>query len=227
MRSVLKELDHVERYKSYQILNQIVEFETAVQIKILNESKILNTKLKKIGTRKHFYIVAASDLFEGKPEATIKIIMNNKLYFLKTDIKKVEGDYYFDSYEHLYELVRRKKQRFQIPKNWSQTAIIQSLEGDNKLKSEAIVIDMSKAGMKLNIKPEIPCYVKNQVIKLKFKIFRRAEIQLSAKIVHLKKNSSSGPTIGVQFMDDSILIKNKIQNVCDDLAFFYAAEPDI
>lgn len=227
MKSVLKELDHVEKYKSYQVLNQVVDYAADVQIKIPNESKIVNTKLKKIGARKHFYIVSVSDLLKSKPEVTIKIIISDKLFFLKTSIKEVEGNYYFENYEHLYELIRRKRQRFLIPKKWPQTAVIQSAEAVSKLRSDATIIEMSKAGMKLNIKAEIPRYEKNQIINLRFKIYRRAEIQLSAKIIHLKKNSSAGPTIGVQFMEHSILSKNKIQNICDDLAFFHAAEPDV
>lgn len=224
MNKVLKELAPVDRYKTYQILNQVMDSSSEIQIKIINDNKILNLKLKRIGQRKHFYLNSISERFENKPEVTFKIIINNKLYFLKTIIKKIEGKFYFDNYDNFFELIRRKKPRFRLPSNWFQSVFIQSEGLANEFKSAANIVEMSKEGMQLKITPEIPRYEKNQSINLKFKVFRRAEIQVNAKIIHVKKHTSGGPTIGVQFIDETILIKNKIQNVCDDLAFFYAAE---
>ena len=236
MIALLEQLAHIDKNQAFNILNQAVEDGILTQIKIVNEQKIINTKLKKIGIRKHFYIVDKASILNTKPEITIKIILKNRLFFLKTEIKLVEENFYFDSYENLYELVRRKKPRFNIPENWSQTASIQSTvssitqstsiqytENQKGLKSRASIIEMSKSGMKIKISNDLPRYEKNQTVILRFKVFRRAEIQVNAKIIYSKNNINSGPTIGVQFIADTILLKNKIQNVCDDLAFFYTA----
>lgn len=237
MKNILQELAQIERYNSYQILHRVISMNTEIQIKIAGKNKIIRSTLKKIGERKHFYLDSPAELFADNPEITIKIIFDTKLFFLKTEIKKFQGGVYFDNYEHMFELIRRKNPRFHIPKEWPQSAYIQIsdstvvqpnkiqyIELSKALKSAAIIAEISKSGMKLNIVAELPRYEKNQVIVLKFKIFRRAEIQLNAKIIHIKKNVAAGPTIGVQFMDESILLKNKIQNVCDDLAFFYTAQ---
>lgn len=224
MKSVLDQLVRVERNKAYQILNRVVDSKIVVQIKAENENKILNTTLKKINLRKHFYITARVSTLESKPIVAIKIIIQNKLFFLKTKIKNVDANYYFEDYENFFELVRRRSPRFQLPAHWLQSAVIQSTESIGRLKSPATIVELSKSGMKLNIGPEIPRYEKNQNIKLKFKILQHAEVQIYAKIVYTKKNMSAGPTIGVQLLLDSILLKNKIQNLYEDLAFFYAAE---
>lgn len=239
MRNILKELVQVERYSSYQILQKVIKTNTEIHIKIAEKNRIIKAKLKKIGERRHFYVVAPVDAFHDIPEITAKIIFNGKLYFLKTELKRFQGGVYFESYEHMFELVRRKNPRFQIPEQWPQSAQIQTtdttiiqpkkvtyLELSKLLKSVATITEMSKSGMKMNIAAEVPRYDKNQIINIRFKIFRRAEIQILGKIIHLKKNVAAGPTIGVQFMDETILIKNKIQNVCDDLAFFYTALGD-
>ena len=237
MKNILNELVQVERYSTYQILQQVIATNTEIQIKIAEKNRIVKATLKKIGERKHFYVVAPVETFYDTSEITVKIIFNGKLYFLKTELKKFQGGVYFESYEHMFELVRRKNPRFQIPDQWPQSAQIQTtettiiqpkkvtyLELSKLLKSVATITEMSRSGMKLNIAAELPRYDKNQIINIRFKLFRRAEIQLLAKIIHLKKNVAAGPTIGVQFLDETILIKNKIQNVCDDLAFFYTAQ---
>lgn len=225
MRSnILNELAHIEKNKAYQILNRAADYRTDVQVKITGENKIYNVQLQKIGMRKHFYIREKINHFDSQPEVTAKIIIENNLYFLKTKIKKNDQSYYFDDFEHLFELIRRKKPRFSIPEKWSQSAVIQATKTPYELKSAARIVEMSKAGMKLDIKAELPSYEKNQHIKLKFKLFRRGEVELKAKIIHVKKNKSGGPTIGVQFEDESTLLKNKIQNICDDLAFYFASE---
>lgn len=225
MRSnILNDLAHIEKNKAYQILNRAADYRTEVQVKITGENKIQNVQLQKIGMRKHFYIREKNHHFDSQPEVTVKIIIENNLYFLKTRIKKNENSYYFDDFEHLFELVRRKKPRFTIPDKWAQSAVIQATKTPYELKSAARIVEMSKAGMKLEIKAELPSYEKNQNIKLKFKIFRRGEVEVKAKIIHVKKSKSGGPTVGVQFEDDSNLLKNKIQNICDDLAFYFASE---
>lgn len=225
MRSnILNELAHIEKNKAYQILNKAADYRTEVQVKIAGVNKIHNVQLQKIGMRKHFYLREKNFQFDAEPEVTAKIIIENNLYFLKTRIKKNEQSYYFDDFDHLFELIRRKKPRFSIPEKWAQSAVIQGTKTPYELKSAAHIVEMSKAGMKLDIKAELPSYEKNQNIKLKFKLFRRGEVVINAKIIHVKKNKSGGPTIGVQFVDDSALLKNKIQNICDDLAFYFASE---
>lgn len=220
-------LSQVDKNTAYQILSRVAGHNIEINLKGKDNQTIYKTTLAKNSARRHYYIENRSLVFDVNAEITFKIIVDKKLYFLKTNIKKAASQFYFEHYEHLFELVRRKKPRFSIPEHWAQSAKIQGIHGPADLKSPAVIIDMSKAGMRLEVKSELPRYEINQPINLYFKLYRRAEILVKSKIIYLKNNKDTGPTIGVQFEDNSILISNKIQNVCDDLAFYYAAESDV
>lgn len=220
MKNILQELIQFNKQQAFEILNKAAAIRAKTQLKITEESKIHNTEIQKKLLKNRFYLPNIKEDIESNTEVTLKIISQNSLYFLKTTLMKYKNTYYFESYENLFELVRRKSPRLQIPKEWSQSAFIQSLD-KNSLRSICRVLDLSETGMKLKVGPQIPRYEKNQIINLKFKIFRRGEIVLRAKVVHLKKAPSGGPIIGVQFADDTKLIKNKIQNIYNDLAFYY------
>lgn len=224
MSSVLDELVQIDVLRAYQILNRVAESEKKIQIKIAGEQKILSTVILKLGFRKHFYVKEKFFEFESLPEITIKIISDNRLFLLKTKIKKSDEVYYFDNCEHLYELVRRRRPRYTIPESWAQSATIQSMKKTNELRTQVQILEMSKTGLRLQVEAELPIYEKGQHINLKFKLHRRAELLIEAEIMHLKKSKQGATTIGVQFRDDSVLIKNRIQNICDDLAFHYTAE---
>lgn len=227
MSSIMSELAPIEKNKAYSFLNRTVEKSSLIQIKVKNDERVVNTFLKKMNSRRHFYLGDKFEHLQVGTEVTIKVIVDEKLFFIKTELKKAENYFYFDNFDNFFELVRRKKPRFKIPQKWSQSAYIQSLATPYELKSTASIVEMSKAGMKLKIGPELPRYEDGLEIKVNFKIFRRAEISLKAKIIHVKKTKSGGPIIGVRFLDLSNLSQNKIQNVCDDLAFYHTASSQL
>lgn len=226
MNSIINDLAPVEKNKAYLALNRVVDLMIKIQIKVKDDQRVYNCYLKKMNSRRHFYITEAPALAPNS-EITIKIIVDERLFFLKTTIKKSEGYFYFDEFDNFFELIRRKKPRFRIPKKWKQSGHIQSLATPYELKSGVEIIEMSKAGMKLRVQPELPRYEDDMEIKIAFKVFRRAEISLKAKIVHLKKSRDGGPVIGIKFSNVDTITQDKIQNVCDDLAFFHASESGV
>ena len=219
----MENLTHIERNEAYQILSRVAAGRAEIAFKIKDMAQIYKTAIVKNGTRRHFSIESKNVNLEADDEVTFKILVQDKLYFLKTNIKKATQYFYFDQLGEMFELVRRRKRRFAIPTHWSKSARMQPVSNANDSKSPITVLDISRAGMRLTVKSDIPRYEAGQYVNLYFKIYRRSEILVKSKVIHVKKSSQGGATIGLEFADNSILIANKIQNVCDDLAFFYAA----
>lgn len=227
MKNHLTDFKAIDRVVAAEILNLAVTSMLVIQIKTPEDKRIIHTSLKLNKSRTRYLLTNASDVLPRETEATIKIMLPLNLYFLKTYIKNAEGGCYFDDISNLFELIRRKSSRYPVPREWTQFAQIQSANSNNSLKTLAHIIELSKTGMRMRLSPEIPRYEKNQFVRVKFKMHRRGEINLNAKIVHLKKNVEGGPTVGIQFLDLTDLNKNKLQNLYDDLAFYHIARPKI
>jgi hypothetical protein len=219
----MENLTQLERNEAYQILSRVAAERSVVVFKIKDKAQIYKTVLVKNGPRRHFSLENKGLSLEADDEITFKIVVDGKLYFLKAKIKKAVHYFYFDQLDEMFELMRRRKRRFIIPAQWSQSARMQPVDSVGDFKSPITVIDISRAGMRLSVKSDLPRYEAGQYVNLYFKIYRRSEILVKSKVIHVKKSSHGGATVGLEFSDNSILIANKIQNVCDDLAFFYAA----
>jgi hypothetical protein len=227
VKNIMDNLAKVEKNETLQILNKVAGRKIEVSIKTEASEKIFNVRLEKNPVRKIFYIDRPSIVFDPNLEVTLKIIVDQRLFFLKTLIKSANDKFYFEALDEMYELVRRKKPRFVIPEKWTQLAHVQGASNPIELKSPAKIIDLSKAGVRVKVEADLPKYEINQVVNFYFRVHRRSEILVKSKVIYLKNNKSGGPILGLEFSDNSILIANKIQNVCDDLAFFYAHESEL
>ncbi len=220
----MNNLQAVERNEAYQIMSQVAEKEIEIHAKIKDKEQIYKTKLQNNNVRRYFYILNKGIPFTANNEVTFKIIYLNKLFFLKVNVKQISQKYYFDRLTDFFELIRRKKKRLNVPVQWAQSAQIHSHKAALDLKSTAVVLDISKAGIRLHVQADLPRYEIGEQVNLYFKIYRRAEILVKSRVVHVKALTAGGAQLGLEFSDNSILIANKIQNVCDDLAFYYAAQ---
>lgn len=227
MTNHLNDFKPIDKVVAAEILNLVINSALVLQIKIPTDKRIISSSIKLSRTKHRYILTKSSDILPRQSEATIKILLPANLYFLKTTIMNAEGGCYFDDISHLFELIRRKSNRYPIPRDWTQFAQVQLATSNNSLKTLAHIIELSKTGMRMRLSPEIPRYEKNQIIRVKFKIHRRGEINLNAKIVHLKRNNEGGPTIGIQFMNLTELNSNKLQNLYDDLAFHHIARPQL
>lgn len=225
--ALMDNLSRVDKNLAFLLLTKIANLGIDIHLKGKDSQQIFKSKLTRNPARKIFYISNTSIDFDLDTELTFKLIVDNKLFFLKTIIKKSTTQFYFEAFDGLFELIRRKKPRFPIPESWAQSAKIQALNAPSDLKAPADILDLSRAGIRLVVKPLLPKFEINQKVNLYFKIYRRAEIMIQSKIIYLKKNVEGGPTIGLEFIDSSILTGNKIQNVCDDLAFYYTSEASL
>lgn len=221
MKNILDDLKILKVSIALEILNKVVEKKSSIQIKVLGFNQVQNTEIKLNTIKNRFYLTKNSKLFDHGAEVTIKITTPLNLYFLKTKIYKSDLNYYFDNCDNFFELVRRKNLRYPIPAAWSQSAQIQPENSTHNLKTTAKIIEMSKAGMKLRLSPEIPRYEKNQTVSVKFKVHRRGDVALRAKVVHVIKNDVGGPTLGIQFLDLSSPVNRRLMSLYDDLAFYF------
>ncbi len=224
MKSVMDSLSQVDKHEAFQILSRVSAGQTELSFKVQNSEKIFKTKLDRNVARRQFYLTNQDLDFDLKSEITFKILLDRKLFFLKTTFKKGALQFFFENTDNFFELVRRKKPRFLIPEHWAQSAKIQGIGSPAEIKSPGAIIDLSRTGLRLDIRAELPRYEKGQMVTLYFKVHRRAEIKVQSKIIYLQSRSGSGPVIGLEYTDTSILIANKIQNICDDLAFYWTSE---
>lgn len=217
-------LSQIEKNTAYQILSQIATASIEVHFKVKNQLAVHKTRLQRNSVRRLFTLENKNLSLEVGQEVTFKLIQDQHLYFLTTNIKKGTAQFYFDQFEHMYELVRRRKLRFIVPDHWSQTARLQAVTAPVHVKSQAKVIDISKVGLRLLVTTDLPQYEPQQMVNLYLKIYRRSEVLVRSRVIHVKPKAQGGAIVGLEFSDNSILIANKIQNICDDLAFYYTSK---
>ncbi len=152
-------------------------------------------------------------------EISIKFNVGTEVYFVKTLIKSHMNRYYFDMSTKVIQLKRRKEPRYVIPKKWSQSAAI--LIG--KVKPELItcnVIDLSLSGVRLEILKQHPEYKRNDIIRVKFQIYKRAEVltEAAVKFILVRPNLSS--IIGLEFTKIPDVQKDRVSHILQDIILF-------
>lgn len=223
MSNFLSGFQQLSKVSAYQLLTKVCKDEIVVQFKLPEEKKIFRSKLKRKDSLDSFYLLDDAIHLSEDTEITVKIQIEKKLFFLKTVVRNKGKYLHLDSFNNTYELIRRRSPRFYIPEHWPQEATLHAAAANSRMRSTATIIEMSQLGMKLAIEADIPRYETDQIIKLYFKMFRRAEVILKAKIIHLKKIEPQGSRLGIEFIDLDTLQQLKVKNYCDDLAFYHAA----
>ncbi len=216
--SFLNELSETEGRK---ILELIRNKDTKLKFKTENVKKIETAQLAISPLPNKFFLLPRTDFKKPESEVAFKIPIGTDVYFFKTLIHQ-EGKYFYIKLPFpIYKLIRRRDTRYMIPKNWAQSGAITSSE-KKIFASKVELLELSMSGIKVHAYNELPRYEKLQKIKLAFKIHRRAEMQLFGLIRHVAFPKSGGQTLGIEFFIEGKLMENKIQNICDDLAYSLA-----
>ena len=209
----LNELDPLEIKKVFNLIwrkNLKIQFTSANNQKVETVSFVATDSVNRVE-------VVFKDGYKVTEELTsFKIKIGTDVYFFKTKVNFAEGRYFVKGPFKIYKLVRRKNTRYAIPEAWPQSAHI-LLPERKIITSKVKILDISISGAKVLLEAQIPKYEKKQKIQFCFRIQRRPTIMIDATIMHIKQNENSGPTLGIEFDEISTLIKNKIQNICDDL----------
>lgn len=156
-------------------------------------------------------------------EISIKFNVGTEVFFIKTFIKSHLNRYYFDMTSKVIHLKRRGEPRYIIPKNfkWKQTGAI-VLNESRKAELKCTVLDISQSGLRFEIAncKDAPAFQLDDVIKIKFQIYKRAEIVSTAIVRFILTRPGMPTTIGLEFAGMPDVQKNRIASIIDDIKLF-------
>lgn len=223
MSSVLEYMSEVSEAVTDKIFSRLAKEKINVFAKLNNKDVIVSGAFAATESKTHFFFNTKSLKVEDEAPATFKISIGKSIYFFNSDVREVDKKFLIRKPVHVFELKRRREERFSLPKDWDQFALVLTPERTS-FNSTAKILEISSSGIKLTVVPEIPRFELDQKVKMQIKIHRRATFVVNGIIRHVKKNKNSGPTIGVEFYNESNLTKSKVGSICDDLLYYYAQE---
>lgn len=154
---------------------------------------------------------------------SIKFNIGTEIYFVKAPLKKYLNKLYFDLATRVIQLKRRKEPRYQPPKKWTQTAVV--LNPTLEARSvKCSVIDISKSGIRLEVLQELNFCKKDDVLKLQFQIYKRAEIICEGTVRFVLTRNGQGPIIGLEFTNLKDNQKERISNIVEDIVMFLSTQ---
>ncbi len=213
---ILSFLNELSAEDARKILNLTRSKELKLKFKVEGSAKIETAWLANSALPNKFFLLARQDFKTFGAPATFKIQVGSDVYFFKTQILQ-DGKYFHLNLPFpIFRLIRRRHTRYLIPTNWNQSGTITSTE-KKIFFSRVTLIELSLSGIKVHAPNELPRYEKLQKIKINFKVHRRAEIEIQGYVRHMSRPKSGGQTLGIEFIGETKLIQNKIQNLCDDL----------
>jgi len=193
-----------------------------VQFKIPDQEKIATARFLATESSNKINLVFKKDFEPSeKDELTFKIQIATDIYFFKAKVIEEVGRYFVIGPFRIFKLMRRKNTRFEIPVTWSQNSYILSPQ-KRTLNSKVEVLEISTSGARISVYPQLPKYEKKQHIQISLRFQKRAAFTIDAVIKHAKYQKLGGPILGVEFIFENALLQNKIQNICDDLAYALA-----
>lgn len=218
---ILNFLNEVDAETVRKVFSYIRRRDVKVQFKTPDSHKVETVQFLATESAHKINLVFKNKFELVNDEITFKIIVGTDVYFFKGKVIRENKDYYVYGPFKIFKLMRRKSTRFAIPENWLQVGFIIAPQ-KRTLNSKIQLLEISSTGMRFLVYPQLPLYKKKQKIELNFKIQKRSAITVDAIIMHAKYNKLGGPILGVEFILKNQLIKNKIQNICDDLSYALA-----
>lgn len=206
----------LSQFEGVSILKNCVIEQTifAINIDIAGNQAIISTKIDNRLLANRFYLIFATEhQVEGKV-GSFSFKVGTRIFFFKSEISKDNKGYYILDSITIYELCRRRHERYNIPKEFSQNC---SVLIDQARTLKAHIIDLSESGIRIQIKSNPINYEVGHRISVLFQIEKRGEIMPMGIVRYIKKNSDGSLIIGIEFQNLSPLLLNKIKNVCEDL----------
>lgn len=156
-------------------------------------------------------------------EISIKFNVGTETYFIKTFIKTHLNRYYFDMSSKVMQLKRRREPRYLIPKRWKQTAAV-ILNPIKQTQLNCTVVDISLSGIRFEISTNqtVPNFAPDNIIALKFQIYKRGEISATAIIRFILIRPKKPVVMGLEFADISEVQTKRVASIIEDIALFSA-----
>lgn len=154
-------------------------------------------------------------------EISFKFHVGTETYFIKTFIKSHMNRYYFDMSSKVLQLKRRREPRYLVPKKWNQTAAIQ-LQNYRLPDLSCTVLDISLSGIRFEIHAgqKIPGFVRDDIISLKYQIYKRGEITATAIVRFLLVKPNMPTIIGLEYGNISEVQSKRVASLIDDIILF-------
>lgn len=150
-------------------------------------------------------------------EVSMRFNVGTEVYFVKTFIKSHLNRYYFDMSSKVIQLKRRKEPRYLIPKKWPQTATVQPTNMIH-MPIRSQVLDISNSGIRFEVSASKITFKRDDIVKIKFQIHKRAEIATTAIVRFALRRPDSTTILGLEFSDDMTRPnKDRIINIIEDM----------
>lgn len=156
-------------------------------------------------------------------EISIKFNVGTEVYFIKTFIKTHMNRYCFDMSCKVMQLKRRREPRYLIPKRWTQSAAI-VLNSAKQISVACSVVDISQSGIRFEVaaKQTLPNFSRDDIIAIKFQIYKRAEVTASAIVRFALKRPGLTGIVGLEFANISDVQSKRVASIIEDIIMFSA-----
>jgi hypothetical protein len=152
-------------------------------------------------------------------EISLKFLVGTEVFFIKTFFKLHLNRFYVDMNSKVIQLKRRKEPRFLIPKNWNQSGAIILPKNNETLRCN--VIDISKSGIRFEIidPVKIP-FQRDDVLKIKFQIHKRAEVATTAIVRFALNRPNATSLMGLEFANITEVQNERVASIVNDIQMF-------
>lgn len=206
----------IPQKESLQILRKCIAEKTVlVVIQEKETSSVAHIKLQDRLMLNRLSIISEEKINLKDKIGSFSFSLGTRVFFFKTKILEDKGMHYISSDLQIFELKRRRDERFNVPEGWKQQACV-FVDLQLKIKVPALVKDISASGIRLIVMAQIPDFKGLQKISFTFQMHKRAAIFATGLIRFYKKNMNH-QILGIEFAHITPLFQSKIQNVCVDL----------
>ncbi len=215
-------VEHIKKLKATdarQIIYRGMQEKMVLACTVGSELKVFDLTLQGELLADHIHL--ASKKWESLigQECAFSFKVDTRVYFFKTKVKKQAGDVVIKTDFDLFELVRRKDVRHKIPYEWPQSAAV-LIDSKKEKKIAANIMDLSRSGIRLQLLAQLPEFKVGRSITFTIKIHRRAVAQINGVVKHSKRLPNQLPVIGVEFVDLTRVLEDRILNICNDIVRF-------
>lgn len=159
--------------------------------------------------------------FDMDQVVSIKFNIGTEVFFVKTKLKRHLNKVYFDMFSKVIQLKRRKEPRLVVPKRWAQTANILSAANPAEVL-KCHVHDISQSGIRFELLDNSVIFSREDVIKIQFKIYKRAEVVTDAIVRFCLNRTNQNALLGMEFYNLKDIQQERIASIVSDIVHYEA-----
>ncbi len=220
--SIAEYLDQLDERRSLEVLQKCYSQKASLIFKADNSAQMIKANIDSFSNKKVILKFDQPDVVISEHQAkSIKFNIGTEVFFTKVLIKRFMNNYYFDISAQVIKLKRRQETRYFIPKKWPQSANIVNYAVTAKL-IPCQIHDISASGIRIETSLPQITFSKEDLLHIRFSIYKRAEIRCEAVIHFILQHEKMGSILGLEFVMLKPLQREKIQSLVDDIIQFTA-----